>query len=90
MNNPDASGSISGFRGIGLPNTIHSDVAPCLPLPSLPVFFGASDPELRLLDETGSVSNSSSSAWSFSRSSGILAQASKIAALLRETDVSYL
>ncbi|KAF4376006.1 hypothetical protein G4B88_029370 [Cannabis sativa] len=37
-------------RGIGLTNTIHSEVAPCLPLPSLPVFCGASDPELSLFD----------------------------------------
>ncbi|XP_031407003.1 sister chromatid cohesion protein SCC2 isoform X3 [Punica granatum] len=88
MNNPSSSGSGLSYRGIGLPNTIHSDVAPCLPLPSLPVFCGSSDPELRLFDEPAGVSSSSSSR--FSNRSGILAQASKIAALLRETDVSYL
>ncbi|KAK4751335.1 hypothetical protein SAY87_004817 [Trapa incisa] len=91
MYNPSSSGSLSSYRGIGLPNTIHSDVAPCLPLPSLPVFCGASDPELRFFDETGTgVSNIRRSARRTSSSSGILSQVSKIAALLGEADVSYL
>lgn len=70
--------------GIGLTNTIHSEVAQCLPLPSLPVFCGASDLELRLFDDP---------AVGASRSLNrreIIAQASRIADLLRETDVSYL
>ncbi|XP_022144453.1 sister chromatid cohesion protein SCC2 isoform X2 [Momordica charantia] len=76
------SGSGSGHRGIGLSNTIHSEVAPCLPLPSLPVFFGASEQELRLFDEPpGSYATSTND---------VLAQSKKIADLLRATDVSYL
>ncbi|XP_042499640.1 sister chromatid cohesion protein SCC2-like [Macadamia integrifolia] len=65
-----------------LSNTVHSEVAPCLPLPSLPVFCGAVHHELRLFDE-------SSGASSLNRTD-VLAQASKIADLLRDTDVSYL
>ncbi|KHG06910.1 glutathione S-transferase [Gossypium arboreum] len=33
------------------PHTIQSEVAQCLPLPSLPVFCGASNLELRLFDD---------------------------------------
>ncbi|KAL5741371.1 hypothetical protein ACOSP7_028103 [Xanthoceras sorbifolium] len=73
--------------GIGLSNTIHSEVAPCLPLPSLPVFCGASDPELRLFDElTGAGYDS----YRELNRSEVLAQSSRIADLLLETDVSYL
>ncbi|KAK4779273.1 hypothetical protein SAY86_006801 [Trapa natans] len=91
MNKSSSSGSLSRYGGIGLPNTIHSDVAPRLPLPLLPVFCGASDLELRFSDETGiGISNSWSNARRTSNSSGILSQASKIEALLREADVSYL
>uniref|UniRef100_A0A6N2N2B1 Sister chromatid cohesion protein n=1 Tax=Salix viminalis TaxID=40686 RepID=A0A6N2N2B1_SALVM len=79
--NPSGSGS-----GIGLSNSIHSEVAPCLPLPSLPVFCGASDPELRLFD---GASAKSSSFWSLNRNE-ILSQSFRIADLLRQTDVSYL
>ncbi|KAF3444847.1 hypothetical protein FNV43_RR14540 [Rhamnella rubrinervis] len=79
-----ASMSGSGHRGIGLSNTIHSEVAPCLPLPSLPVFCGASDQDLRLFDEP-----SRNSFWSLNRNE-VLAQSGRIADLLRETDVSYL
>ncbi|KAJ6371248.1 hypothetical protein OIU77_001700 [Salix suchowensis] len=86
--NPSGSGSGSGSvpRGIGLSNSIHSEVAPCLPLPSLPVFCGASDPELRLFD---GASAKSSSFWSLNRNE-ILSQSFRIADLLRQTDVSYL
>ncbi|XVE68278.1 hypothetical protein DITRI_Ditri09bG0054800 [Diplodiscus trichospermus] len=71
-------------RGIGLSNTVYSEVAQCLPLPSLPVFCGASDPELRLFDDpAGGASRS------LNRPE-IIAQASRIADLLRDTDVSYL
>ncbi|XP_039067046.1 sister chromatid cohesion protein SCC2-like isoform X2 [Hibiscus syriacus] len=70
--------------GIGLTNTIHSEVAQCLPLPSLPVFCGASDLELRLFDDPAA-----GAARSLNRPE-IIARASRIADLLRETDVSYL
>ncbi|KAK8644383.1 hypothetical protein V6N13_123691 [Hibiscus sabdariffa] len=70
--------------GIGLTNTIHSEVAQCLPLPSLPVFCGVSDLELRLFDDPAS-----GAARSLNRPE-VIAQASRIADLLRETDVSYL
>ncbi|KAL6961216.1 Sister chromatid cohesion protein 2 [Sarracenia purpurea var. burkii] len=69
-------------RGISLPNTVHSEVAPCLPLPSLPVFCGALDEELRLLDEPRK-------SRSLNRRD-VVNQASKIADLLGATDVSYL
>lgn len=70
-------------KGISLVNTVHSEVAPCLPLPSLPVFCGALDQELRLIDEpTGS-------ARLLNRSL-VADQASKISKLLQATDVSYL
>lgn len=92
MSNPINSGSVSvsvsgsvyGHRGIGLSNTIHSEVAPCLPLPSLPVFCGASDQDLKLFDELGG-----GSFRSLNRTE-ILAHSSRIADLLRQTDVSYL
>ncbi|XP_058184764.1 sister chromatid cohesion protein SCC2 isoform X1 [Rhododendron vialii] len=73
-----------GPRGISLPNTVHSEVAPCLPLPSLPVFCGAFDQELRLFD---------GAAGSGSRSlnrSDVVNQCGKVADLLRATDVAYL
>ncbi|XP_071703668.1 sister chromatid cohesion protein SCC2 [Rutidosis leptorrhynchoides] len=70
-------------KGISLANTVHSEVAPCLPLPSLPVFCGALDHELRLIDEpTGSVRQLSRG--------HVVDQASKISKLLQDTDVSYL
>ncbi|KAK7316299.1 hypothetical protein VNO77_35233 [Canavalia gladiata] len=69
----------SGHRGIGLSNTIHSELASCLPLPSLPVFCGASDQDLRLFDSPMLLNRVD-----------VLAQSSKIAELLRHTDVSYL
>lgn len=84
------SGSGSGLGstgqwGIGFSNTIHSEVAPCLPLPSLPVFCGATDPNLRLFDED----RTGVSYRSLNRTE-ILTQSSRIADLLRATDVSYL
>ncbi|CAN0857845.1 Sister chromatid cohesion protein SCC2, partial [Linum grandiflorum] len=89
MSNPTAepSGSSSGFslQGIGLSNTIHSEVAPCLPLPSLPVFCGASDPEIRLFDDRGGAES-----LSYLDRSEIVAQSARIAQLLRGTDVSYI
>ncbi|KAF7803063.1 sister chromatid cohesion protein SCC2 isoform X1 [Senna tora] len=66
-------------HGISLSNTIHSEVASCLPLPSLPVFCGASDHDFRLLDGPR-----------FLKRGEVLAQSGKIAELLQQTDVSYL
>ena len=90
INSGSGSGSGSGSagqgqRGIGLSNTIHSEVAPCLPLPSLPVFCGASDQDLRLFDEP----RGGGSFGSLKRAE-VLSQASRISDLLRQTDVSYL
>lgn len=84
------SGSGSGLGstgqwGIGFSNTIHSEVAPCLPLPSLPVFCGATDPNLRLFDEA-----SAGVSYRLLNRTEILTQSSRIADLLRVTDVSYL
>ncbi|TKY50194.1 Nipped-B protein [Spatholobus suberectus] len=84
MSFPATSGAaaalaISGHRGIGLSNTIHSELAACLPLPSLPVFCGASDQDLRLVDSPARLNRVD-----------VLAQSGKIAELLRHTDVSYL
>ncbi|XP_022750718.1 sister chromatid cohesion protein SCC2-like isoform X2 [Durio zibethinus] len=70
--------------GIGLSNTIHSEVAQCLPLPSLPVFCGASDSELRLFDDLAG-----GTLRSMNRPE-IIAQSSRISDLLCETDISYL
>ncbi|KAL4568534.1 hypothetical protein LXL04_024148 [Taraxacum kok-saghyz] len=83
MSNSRAGGGGGIPRGIGLANTVHSEVAPCLPLPSLPVFCGALDQDLRLVDEpTGSARQSNRS--------DVADQASKISKLLQATDVSYL
>ncbi|XP_010550011.1 PREDICTED: nipped-B-like protein B isoform X2 [Tarenaya hassleriana] len=72
--------------GIGLSNTVQSEVASHLPLPSLPIFCGAADPdEFRLLDELGE-----GSGYGSLNRSEILSQSGRIANLLRETDVSYL
>ncbi|WCJ25615.1 PHD finger family protein [Euphorbia peplus] len=78
---PNDRSSGSGPRGIGLSNTTYSEVVTCLPLPSLPVLCGASDPLIRLFDNRY--------AQSLNRND-ILAQSSRIADLLRETNVSYL
>ncbi|KAL2898524.1 Sister chromatid cohesion protein SCC2, partial [Bienertia sinuspersici] len=68
-------------KGISLSNTIHSEVAPCLPLPSLPSFCGDSDEQLCLFDDQLN--------RPINRRD-VLAQAPKIADLLLHTDVSYL
>lgn len=90
MSNPSTSGwgstsSLTQF-GIGLANTVQSEVAPHLPLPSLPIFCGAAVPgEFKLFDEAGEGCGNRS----LDRRE-ILAQSSRIANLLQETDVSYL
>ncbi|KAK9107321.1 hypothetical protein Syun_023332 [Stephania yunnanensis] len=71
-------------RACRLSNTVHSEVAPCLPLPSLPVFCGAVDQYLRLNDEP-----TSAASRSVNRKE-VLDKATRIADLLRVTDVSYL
>lgn len=80
----NSSGGGSGVpQGISLSNTVHGEIAPSLPLPSLPVFCGALDQDLRLFDER------SEECRSLNRSD-VLSHASKIADLLQNTDVSYL
>ncbi|KAK4733728.1 hypothetical protein R3W88_007989 [Solanum pinnatisectum] len=78
----NSSGSSGVPQVISLSNTVHSEIAPSLPLPSLPVFCGALDHELRMFDER-------SESRSLNRSD-ILIHANKIADLLHNTDVSYL
>ncbi|KAL2552247.1 PHD finger family protein [Forsythia ovata] len=81
MSIPSSSGGGSGVpKGISLTNTVHCEVASCLPLPCLPVFCGALDDDLRLFEEKTGLRT-------FANSSGV---AGKIADLLRNTDVSYL
>ncbi|PIN06625.1 Sister chromatid cohesion protein SCC2/Nipped-B [Handroanthus impetiginosus] len=82
MANPRGGSGGEGVpRGISLSNIVHSEVAPCLPLPSLPVFCGGLDPELRLFDDGGGGSR-----WNSSRGD----VPGRIADLLRNADVSYL
>lgn len=76
-------------QGIGyekacrLSNTNHSEVAPALPLPSLPVSFGAADARIELLDEP-------SHGARLGDRPDVLSHAGAIAELLRNCDVSYL
>ncbi|GAB2216709.1 hypothetical protein Droror1_Dr00024486 [Drosera rotundifolia] len=84
MSSSSSSGEWSHTRGLTLSNTTHTDVASFLPLPSLPTFCGATDPELRFSEEQYPVMRPR-----FTRSQ-LVDQARKIAELLRETDVSYL
>ncbi|XP_073005499.1 sister chromatid cohesion protein SCC2 [Typha latifolia] len=75
-------------QGIGyekacrLSNTTHSEIAPALSLPSLPVCFGSPDHKIELSDEPGGAR--------FADRPEILAHAGTIAELLRNCDVSYL
>ncbi|KAI3938536.1 hypothetical protein MKX01_030829 [Papaver californicum] len=85
MNNPPNHQFFGYEKACRLTNTLHSEVAPCLPLPSLPVFCGALDQELRLYDET-----TPSNVIRSSVRNDVVSQATKIADLLRHTDVSYL
>lgn len=64
-----------------LSNTTYSEVAPCLPLPNLPIYLGASTQELSLFEDVNARAGSSSA---------VLSQAGKIAELLKITDISYL
>ncbi|CAL5185968.1 unnamed protein product [Lathyrus oleraceus] len=74
-----AAAKFAGHRGTSMANTVHSEVASCLPLPSLPVFYGASDQDLLLFDSPMQLNRDA-----------ILSKSSKIAEMLRHTDVSYL
>ncbi|KAF8090173.1 hypothetical protein N665_0483s0012 [Sinapis alba] len=92
MSNPSSSrlGSNSSLTqfGIGLANTVQSDIASHLPLPSLPIFCGAAQPgEFKLFDE---VAESCSGGNRSLNRAEILSQSSRIANMLGETDVSYL
>nr|XP_010923594.1 sister chromatid cohesion protein SCC2 isoform X2 [Elaeis guineensis] len=65
-----------------LSNTTHSEIAPSLSLPSLPVCFGSADQKLGLFDEpVGAPATDRPE---------VLTHASAIAEVLRNCDVSYL
>ncbi|KAG0481395.1 hypothetical protein HPP92_012253 [Vanilla planifolia] len=66
-----------------LSNSIHSEIAPSLSLPSLPVSLGAADPALGLFDDASGHGVGGDRP-------DVLVHASTIASLLRECDVSYL
>ena len=75
-------------------NLSHTEVAPSLPLPSLPICFGASGSDLIPFQEeeqgntmgvTGGVMHMTDR-----RSSSLIANAGRIAELLSATDISYL
>lgn len=89
MSYPSPSGSGPEDLGIRLPNTVYSDVAPTVPLHSLPLSFGAPDPELQFFDEPGGGRSSNLRSRSLNRSE-ILVHSRTIADLLSQTDVSYL
>ncbi|KAI3958618.1 hypothetical protein MKW92_045245 [Papaver armeniacum] len=77
-NNPPFFGNEKACR---LTNTLHSEVAPRLPLPSPPVFCGALGQELRLYDQTTTATT---------RSANRNDVPVRIPDRLRHTDVSYL
>lgn len=66
-------------------NTSYTEFTVNLPLPHLPISFGANSRELRLVEEGDGVSRVRTT-----KSSKILSEAGKIAELLKATDVSYL
>ncbi|KAH0434471.1 hypothetical protein IEQ34_026829 [Dendrobium chrysotoxum] len=75
--------SIGLEKACRLSNTIHSEIAPSLALPSLPVHLGAADPALGLFEDV-------SGRGVDGDRPEVLAQAKMIASLLRDCDVSYL
>ncbi|CAN8236312.1 unnamed protein product [Cochlearia groenlandica] len=86
MSNPSGSSSTARF-GIGVANTVQSEVVPQLPLPLLPVFVGATDSAaFKLFDEVGEGGRCNRS---LDRGE-ILSQSSGISNLLQRTDVSHL
>jgi cohesin loading factor subunit SCC2 len=64
-----------------LSNTTYSEVAPCLPLPNLPIYLGASSQDISLFEDVNVGAGNRSA---------VLLQAGKIAELLKITDISYL
>ncbi|CAK8565385.1 unnamed protein product [Lathyrus sativus] len=74
-----AAANFAGHRRTSMSNTVHSEVASCLMLPSLTVLGGASDQDLRLFDSLMQLNRDD-----------ILSESSRIAETLRHTDVSYL
>ncbi|MCO5609934.1 hypothetical protein L7F22_064169 [Adiantum nelumboides] len=68
-----------------LTNTTHTEVAPSLPLPSLPICFGAASEDLLLFEERASAEEAKARDGSL-----LSAHAAKIAELLVATDISYL
>lgn len=68
-----------------LTNTTHTEVAPSLPLPSLPICFGAASQDLILFEDRAAVE-----AVQARDGSPLIAHAGKIAELLAATDISYL
>lgn len=66
-------------------NTSYTEFTVNLPLPHLPISFGANSRELRLVEEGDGVSRVRTT-----KSSKILSEAGKIAELLKAADVSYL
>lgn len=78
----EGSGNMGTHR---LCNTSYTEFAVNLPLPHLPISFGANSRELRLVEEGDGVSRVRTT-----KSSKILSEAGKIAELLKATDVSYL
>ncbi|KAI5058048.1 hypothetical protein GOP47_0026218 [Adiantum capillus-veneris] len=68
-----------------LTNTTHTEVAPSLPLPSLPICFGAASEDLLLFEERASAEKAKARDGSL-----LSAHAAKIAELLASTDINYL
>lgn len=68
-----------------LTNTPHSEIAPALSLPILPISFGASDQRLGLSDEAAECGGAE-----LGDRAEVLDQAGTIADLLQNCDVSYL
>ncbi|XP_024530333.1 sister chromatid cohesion protein SCC2 isoform X2 [Selaginella moellendorffii] len=69
----------------GLANTAHTEIAQSLPLPSLPIGFGATSQGLSLFEE-----NEHAARLQGARDAAIMSKAGKIAELLANTDSSYI
>lgn len=76
----DGGGRLATGKACRLTNTTYWDASSSVPLASLPLFCGAPERDLRLFDDQARPVDRPE----------ILAQAGKIADLLRDTDVSYL
>ena len=76
-----------------LTNLSHTEVAPSLPLPSLPICFGASSSDLIPFQEEekgNTMGVTGVMHMTDRRSSSLIAHAGRIAELLSATDISYL